>query len=793
MRGVESVTSNKYGWLSFGFRLAAVIILLSTAQAAFAAVENLDETVARKPRTATAGWGYSLLQNNANNYTWQPETLNYTDVTTGSEVWKLTSSPANRNNSQDIAITHWSANGKRLLFHSDRATDAFAYANGSTAIWMLSNTDGSRLKPGKNLAGQLTTVDKYPLWSPLLADVLYQGAANDGQATSYNVLYKVQVSDAAISRSVLLTITPTIGGGVINLKKAISGDGRKVQISYGGKVFPVTVYPEASKGFDTPSGGYNPQLNFDWYWGGTPTSWLGYHDQYITGAVNGADGVWNLLMPEGLNGPFWRARLAGSGTNGAPNHIQDRIAPYNWGGEVEPVNTVTDLSNQPSPWCGDGTLWTGTVCMDSPGHGAPDRWGRYLISADPNDRYGYGLSFLDMRNHAYYSTTSFRSAIHNINHPDWEAWSDWSIASGSPSFSDATSGPTSPQSIVLQKYNDATSQSSIVYTHPRYNSIGSAPYEANARPTQSPDGTKVLFNSTFLSASDAYPQIFWTVAYYPYPPEIKSAVKSGSNVRLSWDFNQGTAGSPNLVNPRTYATRGWPHDTADRPPSPREIAQFRIWSSDDAINWSPLGTTSYNNCSGTNECGTWTETAWTFDAVQTNNSTKYYAVTSLEHSGLESRALSNLWKVVLDAGGAVLQQVQYSSYPATPGGKSNFYTAQPPGPLQVNSVHMQAPASTAGQYTITWSAPVNKALIRYYNVYAADGNVPTTIQQHRVASVPASSDYDGTGSYKYIDWLGNVSGTTKYLVTSVDFQGNESPAAGKPSNPIGIRGSIIAK
>jgi hypothetical protein len=179
--------------------------------------------------------------------------------------------------------------------------------------------------------------------------------------------------------------------------------------------------------------------------------------------------------------------------------------------------------------------------------------------------------------------------------------------------------------------------------------------------------------------------------------------------------------------------------------------------------------------------------------VQSNSSTKYYAITSLEHCGLESRALSNLWKVVLDAGGSVLQQVQFSGYPANPGGKGNFYIAQPPGPLQVNSVHKQAPASAAGQYTITWNAPANKTMIRYYNVYASDGSVPTAIQQHRIASVPASSDYDGSGSYKYIDWLGNVSGSTKYLVTSVDSQGNESPAAGKPSNPVGIRGAITAK
>jgi hypothetical protein len=561
----------------------------------------------------------------------------------------------------------------------------------------------------------------------------------------------------------------------MTLKKAISGDGRKAFLTADGKYYPVTLYPESSKGFDTPAGGYSSQLNFDFYWGGTPSPWQGYHDHYLSGAVDGADGIWNLLMPEGLDGPFWRARLSGSGTNGAPSHTQDRTPPYDWGGEVEPVNTVTDLVNQPSPWCGNGSFWTGTNCMDSPGHGTPDRWGRYLISADPNDKYGYGLSFLDMRNHAYYSTTSFRNTIHNINHPDWEAWSDWSVASGSPSFSDPTSGPTNPQSIVLQKYSDPSSQRSIVYTHTRYNMTGGSPYEGNARPTQSPDGTKVLFNSSFMSASDSNPQIFWVVAYYPYPPEIKSAVKVSSNIRLSWDFNQGTADIPNLTTARTYAaTRGWPHDTNDRPPSPREIKQFRVWTSTDNITWAPAGTTTYNNCSDTNEGGMWAESAWTYDYAQANSTTRYYAITSLEYSGLESRTLSNVWKVITDGSGAITSQVQQTAYPANPGGKSSFYTTKPGVPTDVLSAHKQIPAIADGQYTVTWKAPLNNSLIRYYNIYAADGSVPTSVQQRRIASIPATSDYIGSGNYKYIDWLGAADGTTKYVVTAVDFQGNES-------------------
>jgi len=280
------------------------------------------------------------------------------------------------------------------------------------------------------------------------------------------------------------------------------------------------------------------------------------------------------------------------------------------------------------------------------------------------------------------------------------------------------------------------------------------------------------------NSGDDYPNIAWAVAYYPYPPEIKSASKNGSNVRLIWDFNQGTAGSPNYINARTYATRGWPHETNDLPPSPREIKQFRVWSSGDGTTWSPVAAVAYGNSGGA-----WTQSLWSSDIAQSSGTTKYYAITSVEYSGLESRTLSNVWKVTLDSSGNLSETTQSSPYPADPGGKSNFYTKVPDAPRLVNYTHKKSPATADGQYTIGWTAPANAALIRYYNIYAADGLVPSPIQQNRIASIPASSDYSGNGVFSYIDWLGATDGTTKYLVTAVDFQGNESlPPVSAPKN-----------
>ena len=783
--------------------ISILMICLLVSTQALATVENLDEVFNRQSRYAGATWSYSLLQNNSNNYTWQPETLNYTDQVTGdsSEVWRLTFTPHNIGSAtQDIATTHWSANGNRLLLHSDRGSDAFSYATQGSLIWMLVNADGSRLKPAKGSAAQKPTQDAYVCWSPIVPDLIYSGDSNDGQGLSDSKIYKVTVSDTTISHDAgYLAIPDPSSGQVTHLKKAISGDGRKIRVGYNGKFYPATVYPAAS--WDTAAG-YTSMLNLDYFWGDPKTGANQYHDQYLTGAVNGSYGVWSILMPASdtvSNGPFWRARLTGSGTGGAHLHSTNETSPYTsgWGGEIEPVNTVTDLHDQPSPWCQDGSVNTtsaypsATVCMDPSNHGSPDRWGHYLIGGDTNGGSSgnlYGVSFLDMASHIM--TVPYNSSpnrIQNHIHSDWEAWSDWSINTGTTSFGDPESGPTGVLKIVTQKYSDANSEKSVVFQHQGLSSSGYTA-ETELGPLQSPDGTKALFTSSFLGTDTSQLQTYWAVAYYPYPPQIKSAAKVSSNVRLTWDFNQGTSCSsdsgvssrsgptPNLSTPRTYATRGWPHETLDCPPSPREIDKFRIWVSTDNSTWTPAGTTLYNNCraNNTNECGMWSESSWTYDYAQPISSTRYYAITSLEYSGLESRTLSNVWKVITDGSGAVTSQTQQTAYSSTPGARSSFYTTAPSAPQTFKSTHQKAPATTAGQYTIEWTAPASASLVRHYNIYALDGSNPTSVQQRRIASVPATSDYASSGNFSYIDWLGNTAGSTQYGVTSVDYQGNES-------------------
>ncbi|KKP98044.1 MAG: hypothetical protein UR99_C0003G0001 [Candidatus Moranbacteria bacterium GW2011_GWD2_36_12] len=725
-------------------------------------VENLDEVVLRKLRILNMpSWGANLLENSANNYIWQPEMLQYVDVLNGNEVWKITNTPAGTNNTQDISTTHWSANGNWIMFHSLRNTNAFSRGGlvndngysysaiasaGSTLanrppnatywkrlpffdaslpnwvesqwyeypskIWMLSSTDGGRLLPAKNSSSRSPNWLNYIAWNPAKADEFLMGGSESmGEGTQTNSLYRNTVDAAGVisKAPILTTENPT---GRLSIKKSMAPDGSNVYLNdiYTGKAYAGTLIGTPS--LDTPIG-YSRELPFDNYWGQAPTAWAGYHDEFLAGAVNGEDGLWHYIMPESSNGPWWRAKIVGSGAGGQPIHTQDHDAPYAWGNELEPVNTKLVNHLGIDPW----------NLVQYPSHFTPDRWGHYAIFSKVVDS-PFGSSLLDFRTHDYwkpYPDNAFSGAVPGVQHHDWEAWSDWSVSSGQP----AGQVGYDLYRVVAQNYRNQSSQKMLCSAHVRENG-DSAPYDSLTRPTQSSDGTKAMFNSTFLNVSDDDIQLFWTVAYYPYPPEIKSAVKNVSDVRLTWDFNQGencsvssqntprTGPTPNFTTPRTYATRGWPHETLDCPPSPREIKNFRVWQSSDNLTWTQLGTTSYNNCSGDNECGMWTEISWNYDASQPNNTTRYYAVTSLEHSGLESRSLSNTWKVITDSNGNITEQTQQSSYPTNPGSKSNFFTTTPSAPTLISANHKESPATADGQYTIRWTAPTNKDLIRYY-------------------------------------------------------------------------------
>ena len=112
-----------------------------------ASIENLDEMTARRARYSTNPWPTTILEDANNNYIWQPETLSYTDVTTGSEVWILIHAPDKDDiYSREHGTNAWSYDGSRIGFFSiNRPTKRSGIVGDYHYRWVV-KSDGSGLK-----------------------------------------------------------------------------------------------------------------------------------------------------------------------------------------------------------------------------------------------------------------------------------------------------------------------------------------------------------------------------------------------------------------------------------------------------------------------------------------------------------------------------------------------------------------------------------------------------------------------------------------------------------------------
>jgi len=674
-------------------------------------VENLDEMGRRKSRQTSATWGYRYLEDRERGYVWQPETLCYADVTTGHEVWRMCNTPALANfYHDDIGVSPWSADGKRLAFVTPRDTGAFN--RDGYRLWMLVDADGSNLRPIVNGPSRVFSHNPYFHWSPQVPDTYYQfgrtRAGNTGVST--NTLYKAAVSDEGVTRKALLTF-PTSHSSELFLNKTISGDGRKVIAMPWDESwwYPATVFPD-SEARIADSDGYTVDRNMPSSWGDTPSSYSSLHDQYYAG-----DGTWIFVMPSGSHA-WWRLKVLGTAADGGSRYTE----PFN---EQWPENTDPAWGGTGDPFGCD--YWS---------HFVPDRWGRHALFSN-GEASPLGPGVWDIRDHRYVVTTFGGGAQHH----DWHGFTDWFVS---------TRGNTM---ITTSKYYDANSSVLVCNPHARTN--GSTAYYTLPRPGQSPDGTKVAFHSDFLNGAVNGGDVYWAVCYYPHPPRITGATKVANGIQIQW------------TSPK-YTQRGWPNDETSPVPEPKEIKSYHIWASDDKSSWRevtslgvPFGTNSYN-------------------FTQPNGSTRYYAMTSEEWSGLESRTLSNIWSVRLDSNGNISWNVEDTLYPPNPGGVHPFWTQKPPSPYNVNAVKQATP----GHYLITWTEP-NNSKVRYYNIYYSTSGTPPVDQRYRIASVPA-------GTSTYLDWCADPSRQGYYRVTSVDRQGNESDnqsSADPPAPPTGLR------
>jgi len=686
-----------------------LFILLFGCQC-FAATENLDELDARKARYGTAVWGYQYLEDPAT-YIWQPETVIYTDVTTGHQVVILARQPDHEDiYSKEHGVNAWSADGARIGFF-DRGTRNTAnpdLTNSRDCMAWTVYADGTVLRASEGGGKYAFPFGGFG-WAKTEPNVYYSFGSHATIDYDFPLLCRNTLDDSGKASTVVVLDTSSVN----TYSKFLVKDG----ISSNDTSFvyrDTTSHATGSACESMPCTEIyytdnDSDLAVDYHWGCSRS---------ITGFTS--DGDHDYTTAEDHFHDVW-----------APGFQTHIMGDYAGDSSIFAVFAVhgscaSDAGPEYAEWDGDswGDLNEIAVVSDGGesianpyglpyfGHPCFDRWGRYILLGTYTDFPQAGTRIVDTTNWSFIDSYPLAYGYDGQHH-SWAGWTDLVVG-------------VDPSDMIIyaNKFTgDHTDKIGVANTH--HPGVMVDNYAGYPRPAQSPDGTKVAFAAFWLNHDDDnYPYINWAVAEYPHPPEILS-VSSGT-VRFGW--NLGTS-------PRGYTTRGWPIEGTDNPPPPRETKYFRLWKSPDGINgWKPFGTVQAEIFSRYNfATGVWTgNDYWEITDPAPSG---YYAVTSVEWSGLESRVLSNI--VAADG-------TQLSEYPADPGGDADFTTAY------------------------------NPVIHHHYNIYAADGEIPAAVQQRLIAS-------DARNTKSYLDWLGNPDGSTRYVVTAVDTQGNESSPLTKVS------------
>jgi hypothetical protein len=718
--------------------LAPLAIVLTTLDRPLAAMENLDEMIARKDRYATNPWPTRELEHASNHYIWQPETLTYSDVTTGHEVWVLTHAPDKQEiYAAEHAIMAWSYNGAHIgFFSTQRPTKNLALGKYHDR-WIV-NTDGSGLRALEGYGRHGVPYDGFS-WAHT-EDAYYAfGFPSDLPGATRYKLYKnvldksnkVRGSLILDTSSINTTVKEMVVGGIstddshATFRDAYDGEARPLNTPN-----PIVTTEIYFSGLDS-----SPQITSHWgiarllgpvgspYGDHTTTSEKKFHAVYSAGPT----GSWILGQYAGTS-VFTLFKSKGSASDGGPQWSD-------WNGTSFGDNEIAVI--------GTNKGFRGTPYkIPYMGHPAFDRWGKFAIAGTYTSYPAPGTRIFDISTLSILPNYVFAKGKYDGQHHSWTGWTDYVLAV-EPDWPEKS--PTA-YIITANRYNAEHTQAfQVVHTHyPGY----SGNYAGYPRPSQSPDGTKVAFASTFLNNNgDDSPYIQWAVVYHPLPPVNVQTTASGGKVRLTWERP-------------SYTTRGWPNEETDPAPKAREIKGFHVWSSNDGVT-------------GWSEISPQLVLEEYFDINQTPNSTQFYAVTSEEYSRLESRSLSAIQRVSRDKAGNV------SSSPFAPAGKAGFWTQAPaaPSPSIITK-------TTGSDYLLTWIEPKDKQ-VRYYNIYYSSNAEPPTDQQHRIASVPVGTTF-------FLDWLADKTRPGYYCITAVDRQGNESTplnteTAPSPPNNLKVR------
>jgi hypothetical protein len=705
------------------------------------ALEDLDELESRVSRKATNTF-YSG-ESAENDYLWQPQTVIYKETTfEGREVMFFTqtadeivmSSASSGWVTTEWPWWMWSADGKRISFHTEQDTSSFD--RGTRSVWFVARSDGTYIRPAEDSAHRClsTSTARWFNWNPAEPDVSYTIGTNDcGEGLEYDSIYKNTFSDTSASYQKWIDA----GVSLQCAKRPISGDGRFMVQASGGYTYApfyfMQLTPPEERGvkiyWDVPDCSESPEWS-----GSTGCGINNLHDSAFFGSGSPDGNYWFYMFYGGVGGDpaaRWRVRMAAIDAQGNldfsndPAYTQDNSEPYDWWGSPDEMSSNKEIQ---LVW-NRGDVQVGHAIPNNFAHMDWCPWGSHAVISDGNQQnpWDNGPTIANVYNETTveWGLQEGEGLGYGTNYCSWTAWTDWPSCSAN-------------DLVVALDYLTGETENAFVFdTHRKANAVG------RGYVGLSPDGTKIATWTDWMNPTTSNGDLIIGVLYFPHPPEIEQVSASGGTVTVRFDWNlDGTS--------RGYTQRGWPHEDNDLPPPPRETELFRLWRSQDSINWAPVGTvyaqifTRYDFSDGT-----WSGNDYWEIQDTPGDGTWYYAVTSKEWSGLESRALSNIYEITLSGGSGTGSQS--SAYPSDPGdmddpGTSDFYTS---------------------------FSPANPELIRYYNIYAEDGSSPTVEQTDRIASIPAGACVDGNCSW--VDWLGNIDGSTNYVVAPVDSQGNEGP------------------
>ena len=708
---------------TFALTFLVVVTGVVTVASAEDVLENLDEMFRRKARHADVSIPAKNLED-PETFVWQPETLCYTDVETGREVWVLVRLPDREDIfNKECSTNVWSCDGSRMgIFSTKHRVSANPKVTPRGYHRWIVNTDGSGLKicegygkydrPFDGFSWAHTELAYYAFGSHPTLDgpfhVLYKNVVGPG-----NVITGEQILDTSSADTYKKGM---VKEGVSTDDKVIVARTGRSADTFGRHMKTAAIYRIALV----------PEPKLEVRWGvarGIPDNTYADHQESTATGFHGV--VSPGPSPEFIYGGYsggckWKFLLKGSDPkDGGPVWRPWDGKSF---GEISIESTGAGKGPQ-NPW---GAPYFG--------HEAFDRWGHYFIHGDYTDD-GKGTRIRDFRTRKWFDNGDdgyVGKGYYDGQHHTWTGWTDhvaW----------------IHPQNMkVYGARYDLGTKSQYVICHTHYPVKGRwRNYNALPRPSQSPDGTKIAFAACWLqNGADQFPYISWAVAYYPRPPVNLKAVAAEGGVRLTWE-------SP------SYTRRGWPDETKDPPPPAREIKAYHVWRAKAAEGpWEEVGSAAVSYERDLERAIRVPKGLEFVD--RPGDGTHYYAITSEEFSRLESRELSEILEVRI--GGNT-----FTAAGVEKGGQKGFWKRPPAAPGNVSAQKSDTP----GQVMLTWQEPPD-GKVRYYNVYYATTGTPKADPRCRIASVPV-------GTKKYLDWLAEPNARHAYLVTSVDRQGNESP------------------